>query len=122
MKKLILALFVVVVAFAACNEKSDSLIGTWSVEKVNVQFDESRSTPELVKQTGEMEKQNSIVINADSTLVFKSVDGEMRGRVKLADGETLLVGGTVFGRWKAGRIITKTDSPLGEIVVTYCKR
>lgn len=121
MKKHILVLFSSIGLFVACNPASDSLIGDWKVEKVHVQFDESRSTPELVKQIGEMEQQNSISISSDSTLNFKGWEEEWHGKISLKN-DTLLREGTAFGIWKNGEIVTRTNSPLGEVVVTYRKK
>lgn len=108
-------------ALVACHSRSDSLIGEWVADKVNVQFDERLSTPELVRQVGEMEKQNKICISADSLLVFKGLDAEKRGRLTLGSEGSLFCDGLFFGQWKDGKIVTSTDSPLGEIVVAYRK-
>lgn len=105
----------------ACQPDLDSLIGTWNVDKVNVQFDEQHNTPELVKQIGEMERQNTFSISADSTLVFKGLEETKEGQLSLRNDGTLLFDGTTFGTWKDGRIVTRTGSPLGEVVVTYKK-
>ena len=107
-------------ALSACTHDADSLIGTWTVSKVNVQFDERRNTPELVKQVGEMEKQNVISISKDSTLVFKGLEEEWQSKASLKN-DTLYLEGTAFGIWKGGEIVTRTNSPLGEVVVTYRK-
>ena len=104
----------------ACTPKADPLFGTWAVSKVNVQFDEQLSTPELVKQVGEMEKQNVIKISSDSILTFKGLDIEWQDRISLKN-ETLLRNGAVFGTWKNGKIVTRSGSPLGEVVVVYNK-
>ena len=120
MKKNILPLLALALALGSCTSETDSLIGTWTVSKVNVQFDEQRNTPELVKQVGEMEKQNVISISKDSTLVFKGLEEEWQGRASLKN-DTLLLEGTAFGIWKNGVIVTRTDSPLGEVIVTYKK-
>ena len=106
----------------ACHRNpTDSLIGTWTVDKVNVQFDERHSTPELVKQMGEMERQNVITISKDSVLTFKGLDENYQGRVSLQNERTLLFEGAVFGQWKEGQIVTSVDTPIGEVVVTYKK-
>ena len=107
----------------ACRHNStDSLIGTWTVDKVNVQFDEQRTTPELVKQIGEMEKQNVITISKDSTLTFKGLEETSQGRLSMKGEHTLWCNDRAFGTWNEGRIVTRTDSPLGEILVTYRKK
>ena len=122
MKKGLLFLTGLAVVFAACHHHpTDSLIGTWTVDKVNVQFDERHSTPELVKQMGEMERQNVITITKDSVLTFKGLEENFQGRINLKSDGTLLFDGAVFGQWKAGQIVTRTDSPIGEVVVTYKK-
>lgn len=116
-------LFLAALAFVlgACRPKADSLIGTWTVDKVNVHFDEQRSTPELVKQIGEMEKQNTITINNDSTLVFKGLEITLNGKLDLRDNGAMLVDGVVLGQWEDGHIITRSGSPLGEVIITYKK-
>ena len=122
MKKGFLFLIGLITTFCACHRQQDSLIGSWTVDKVNVQFDEKRSTPELVKQIGEMERQNSFSINTDSILVFKGLDTEWQGKISLKSDGTLMCNGTSFGSWKEERIVTRTGSPLGEVVVTYRKK
>lgn len=122
MKKQLLLLLGLIVTLCACQPKADSLVGEWVADKVNVQFDENHYTPELVKQIGEMEKQNTFTISADSVLVFNGLDNDMQGRVRMDTGGTLFLDGIVFGQWKDGQILTKTSSPLGEIVVTYRKK
>lgn len=123
MKKQFFLLLALATGLTSCHNKaSDSIIGTWQADKVNVQFDEQRNTPELVKQIGEMEKQNSFVITSDSLLTFKSLDGETQGRLNLNKEGMMHVDGALFGQWENGQIVTRTDSPLGEVVVTYKKR
>ena len=122
MKKAILPYLGLAALLCACTQKTDSIVGTWTVDKVNVQFDEQRSTPELVKQIGEMEKQNVILINPDSMLIFNSLEGETKGKLSLSKDGTLTCNGNFFGIWKGENIVTRTNSPLGEIVVTYRKK
>ena len=121
MKKRFLFLLALTVLLSACQHDADPLIGTWTVDKVNVQFDEQHSTPELVKQIGEMERQNTLSIKADSTMVFKGLEETKEGRLSLRSDGTMLFDGTAFGTWKDGRIVTRTGSPLGEVVITYRK-
>ncbi len=106
---------------SGCEPEQDSLIGTWTVDKVNVQFDENHSTPALVKQVGEMEKQNTFSIGADSTIVFKGMDEQWEGRISMVNDSLLYCRETVFGVWRKEKVITKTTSPLGEVVVSYKK-
>lgn len=114
-----LPLFTLALLLASCAPKSNSLIGTWTVDKVNVQFDENRSTPELVKQIGEMEKQNTISISSDSLLVFTTSDNETNGRMTVDKQGVIYCDGEQFGIWKDGAIVTTVSSPLGAITVKY---
>ena len=121
MKYRLLFLLGLTALLGACQPEADPLFGTWTVDKVNVQFDEQHSTPALVKQIGEMERQNTLSISTDSTLVFKGLEETKKGRLSLLSDGTMLMDGTAFGTWKDGRIVTRTGSPVGEVVVTYRK-
>ena len=121
MKRSILFLAAFALGLGACHHEGDTLVGTWTVDKVHVQFDEQRNTPELVKQVGEMERQNTIVISADSTLTFKGFEERSQGRLHLQSDGTMWLDSVVFGTWSNGRIVTRVDSPRGEITVTYRK-
>ena len=119
MKYRLLFLLGLAATLGACQPETDPLIGSWTVDKVNVQFDEQHNTPALVKQIGEMERLNTLSISADSTLVFKGLEETKKGKLSLRNDSTLFVDGKAFGIWKNGRIVTRTGSPLGEVVVTY---
>ena len=108
-------------ALCACHCKSDPLIGSWTVDKVNVQFDERHDTPELVKQVGEMERHNRLTISADSLLTLTTLDGVTQGRLSLTDDGVIRCDGEVFGRWEDGQIVTTTPSPIGDILIRYRK-
>jgi hypothetical protein len=121
MKKRFLFLLSFGLLFCGCKPEQNSLIGNWTVDKVNVQFDESRTTPELVKQVGEMERGNCLRITSDSCLVFKGTEEQWEENISMRNDSTLYCRGTLFGTWKDGMIITTTTSPVGEVVVVYKK-
>ncbi|MCR5013990.1 MAG: hypothetical protein K6A28_04345 [Bacteroidales bacterium] len=107
-------------AFASCQRHEDPLIGRWTVDKVNVEFDEYQSTPEMVKQYGELEQDNVIEISTDSLLVFVSQGDTLRGRCSLK-GEQLYRDAEHFAQFRDGKIITESATPLGKITVCYKK-
>lgn len=104
----------------SCNSHRDPLVGRWTVEKVNVEFDENKSTPEMVRQYGEIERGNMLEISKDSILTFITGDDTLRGRCSL-QGESLYCNGILFGKLKDGLLTTKTSTPIGEIEVIYKK-
>ena len=107
-----------VLLLSACGRKGDSIVGRWTVERVNVEFDESKATPEMVRQFGEMEKGNVIEISRDSLLTFISDGDTTRGRCSLK-GESLYCDGVVFGTIRDGVLMTETSTPLGKVEVFY---
>ncbi len=99
----------------------DTLFGTWITDNINVEFDESKSTPELVKQFGEMENGNRIVLSQDSTMQFQSSEEKLSGRFSLSN-DTLFCNGQVFGLLKNDRILTTKKTILGVITISYKKK
>lgn len=113
-----LFLLLPVLLFVSCHRNGDTLIGRWEVERVNVEFDESKATPEMVRQIGEMEKDNVIIIAQDSLLTFISNGDTVRGRYSL-QGTRLFCDDKPFGICENGMIRTESSTPLGRIEVLY---
>ena len=110
----------IVLLMICCHRNSDPLFGRWSVEKVNVEFDEHIATPEMIRQYGEMEKNNIIEITQDSTLIFISEGDTLKGRCSII-GSQLLWDGKPLGHYGSGRIQTESSTPMGKIIVTYSR-
>lgn len=119
MKKSII--FLLCLIAIACNRPSDPLFGTWQASKVHVDFDIKYTTPDMVKQIGEMEKQNRLEIKADSTMSLAGNGYILEGQVKLLSEGKLYCNDELFGIWADGKITTRTPSPFGEITVEYTK-
>ena len=98
--------------------RDDPFIGRWTVEKVNVDFNEQIATPEMVRQYGELEKGNIIEISKDSLLMFIADGDTMRGQCSLK-GSLVLLDGKPFGRYENDLIQTEIPTPLGKVKVTY---
>ena len=121
MKKCIPLLFCLI-ALASCNKTSDPLFGAWQATKVHVGFDIKYTTPDMVKQIGEMEKENRLEIKADSTMSLVGNGYILEGQVKLLSDGKLFCNDELFGIWADGKITTKSPSPFGEITVEYTKK
>ena len=99
---------------------NDALIGRWTVDRVNVEFDENKATPEMVRQYGELEKGNVIEISKDSTLIFISGGDTLQGRCSL-NGSQLFFEGRTWGCLEDGFIETHMETPLGKVSLVYKK-
>lgn len=120
MKKSILIASAILLSCLGCQRNNDTLTGTWEAEKVEVEFDEQLSTPEIVKQTGIIEKENELLVAADSTLTFISHGDTIKGSFSVRGTQILFIG-EAFGNLSENRIITNESTPFGKIRVTYRK-
>ena len=112
-----------IVSLLSCKEKSVSLIGTWQADKFNISVDESVSTPELVRETGLIEKQNRIVVAADSVLLLTNGNDTLfEGRCCTASDGVFASGKDLSIRWDGKNIITEEHTPFGVITIGYEKR
>ena len=103
---------------ASCNPKEDAFVGRWTVDKVNVDFDEQWATPEMVRQYGAMEKDNVVVITPDSLLMLVMEGDTVQCRCSLRDSQ-ILCDGEPWGIFEKGTIKTETSSPMGSVKVSY---
>ena len=120
MKKSILIATAILLSCMGCQRNTDTLMGNWKAEKVEVDFDERHSTPEIVKQTGFIEKGNQLSITEDSTLIFISQGDTIKGNFSVK-GAQILLNGKTFGFITENGIVTKEDTPFGNIIVEYQK-
>ncbi len=105
---------------ASCAPKEDTFFGQWTVDKVNVEFDEQCTTPEMVRQLGAMEKNNVVVISVDSLLTLVNEGDTVQYRCSLR-GSRILCDGEPWGVFEEGIIKTETFSPMGSVKVSYKK-
>ena len=120
MKKSILIATAILLSCMGCQRNTDTLMGNWKAEKVEVDFDERHSTPEIVKQTGFIEKGNQLSITEDSTLIFISQGDTIKGNFSVK-GAQILLNGKAFGLITENGIVTKEDTPFGNITIEYQK-
>lgn len=104
----------------SCQGRHDPLVGRWTVDKVNVEFDENKATPEMVRQYGEMERGNVIEISKDHELLFIA-DGDTLKTKCVLEGDRLLCDGKPFACMKDDKLTTEEITPLGRVTVSYMK-
>ena len=105
---------------ASCTPKDDPFFGRWTVDKVQVDFNEDWATPEMVRQYGSMEKNNVIIISPDSVLTLVMDGDTMQGRCSLR-GSQILCDGEPWGVFEEGIIKTETFTPMGYLKTSYVK-
>jgi len=104
--------------------RSSSIIGTWTVEKISFEFDERKSTPEMIQQLGEIEKHNTLIFKNDSIvhITMATIDADYQyqisenGTVSLTPDENITI------MLNHDIIKTETETPIGKMTVTYLKR
>ena len=110
----------VLLFLASCAPDEDPFFGCWTVDKVNVDFDAEGATPEMVRQLGTMEKNNVVIITADSVLTLVSDGDTIRYRCSLC-GNQILCNGVRWGCFENGILKTETSTPIGSVKVSYKK-
>lgn len=117
---LIISLFLLL----SCS-KSTGIIGTWTVEKISFEFDEHRSTPEMIQQLGEIEKHNTLIFKNDSIvhITMAVIDADYHYQLS-ADGTIIL---TPHDKLISNislcqnLIKAETETPIGMMKITYLK-
>ena len=117
----ILAIF----ALFSCS-RSSSIIGTWTVEKINFEFDERKSTPEMIQQLGEIERHNTLIFKNDSIVHINmaAIDADYHyqiskdGTISLKPSDHLISNISL----NQNVINTETETPIGMMTITYEKK
>lgn len=130
MKKIILlsAVSLVLLAASCGSDPKAKLIGTWKVEKVDTDFDETKVTPEMITQIVEMQKGTFFKFVNDSSMEIVSNNTthkaawllDKEGNISFFfKGQELKP--TKLGVVEEGKIISTTKSPLGSMKIWYVK-
>ncbi len=115
---------------SSCGGSEESkLIGTWKVKKVETNFDENYTTPEMIRQVVEMEKETYFKILDDTTLIIISPGNTHKTSWTLdKDNSTIAFFfsgkpgiSNNLGRLDGSAIISETTTPLGKITIHYEK-
>ena len=116
--------------FSSCGGSPESkLIGTWKAQKVETDFDEQYTTPEMLRQVVEMQKETYFRITDDSTLVIISPGNTHETKWTLNPEDQAI---TYFfegspnylnslGTLTESKIVSKSKTPLGVITIYYEK-
>lgn len=115
--------------FVSCESRRGLLSGEWKVDKVEMDFDESRVTPEMVRQIGAQEKMGYMIFNADSSLHLYDGEVVMKTRYSCGTDGSLYYESTdsarvmtYLGRYVSGKIVVERHGVLGKTRLTYIKQ
>ena len=117
-----------VIILASCSTKNNKLEGVWKVDDVKTEFDETRTTPQMLQQVADLQKQTHFKLLKDSVLVIISNNNTLEA-VWMFDKKNDIIsfhfkGDTALhqlGVYKEPYIVSKTNTMLGDITVTYAK-
>ena len=121
----ILAIFI-----TSCGDSPEAeLIGTWKAQKVDTEFDEQYTTPEMLRQVVEMQKETYFRIIDDSTLIIISPGNTHETKWNLdSDDQSISYffdnnpnQFNKLGTFSEGKIVSETSTPLGKITIYYEK-
>ena len=123
-------LFALVIIMTSCGGTPESkLVGTWKAQKVETDFDEQYTTPEMLRQVVEMQKETFFKIIDDSTLIIVSPGNTHETSWELDSSDqsiSYIFGGSTnysnkLGIFSEGKIISESKTPLGVITIYYEK-
>lgn len=121
-------MFALIVLFSSCgNSPEAKLVGTWKAQKVDTEFDEQYTTPEMLRQVVEMQKETYFRIIDDSTLIIVSPGNTHETKWNFNSKDQTI---TYFfdsnpnqlnklGTLTSGKIVSETNTPLGKITIYY---
>ncbi len=127
---LIILLISGLVAIVSCStKKGPDLTGIWKVADVKVEFNEQSSTPEMLRQVAEREKQTILEIQNDSVMSIIAGNTTYKAFWVL-DQESGIINYrfedmgarmTELGKLIDGTIVAESETAMGKIIVTYQK-
>ena len=116
-------LLIISLFFLLSCSKSTGIIGTWTVDKINFDFNERKSTPEMIQQLGEIEKHNTLIFKNDSIVHITMAAINADYRYQISDDGTIILTphDHIISNIKttANIILTETETPIGTMRITY---
>lgn len=128
--KLPVFLILITLIISSCASSPESkLVGTWKANRVETDFDEKYTTPEMIRQVVEMQKETYFKILDDSTLIIMSPGNTHETSWNL-DGETKIIAfffegapgvSNNLGTLDNEVIVSESTTALGKITIYYEK-
>lgn len=126
MRKNILAT-ILMLLLASCT-KSSGISGIWTVKKVSFDFNERKSTPEMIRQLGEMEKNDTLLLKDDGTahIVMAATQGDFyyvidNGTI-FYDTDSTMASPMKLGTFSHDLITATTQTVIGKMKIEFEKK
>jgi len=127
----VIGVFGLMALFSCQSTPESKLIGTWKVVEVETDFDETRVTPQTIKQVVETQKQTFFRILNDSVMVIISLGNTYEAKWKLNPEDqniTYIFDDTDkmdmpnnLGVYKDNQIVAESKMSMGKMVVHFEK-
>jgi hypothetical protein len=127
MKKILFLTTILALIITSCNHSSCELIGTWNVYDVKTDFDEKRTTPQMLEQLVDIEKQNQLKFIDDSSLLIVTKDNVYEAIWKMDKNNVIYyhfkkdTTTHKLAVYQKPFIITKSKTKIGTMTTTYEK-
>jgi len=112
----------------SCSSTENKLIGVWKVDNVKTEFDENKTTPQMLQQVVEIQKQMHFKIQDDSLMVIISNSNTFEAVWSFDKNNQIInyhfkddTAIHKIGEYIEPYIISKSTTPLGVITTTYSK-
>ncbi len=121
-------LFLSIVLFVSCSSTENKLTGVWKVQDVKTDFNENQTSPQMLQQIVEIQKQTHFKIKNDSLMVIIS-NNKTYEAVWSFDKSTQVIsyhfkGDTdihKLGTFVDANIVSESKTQLGTITTVYAK-
>jgi hypothetical protein len=117
-----------VIFITSCTSTENKLIGIWKVDNVKTDFDENKTTPQMLQQIAEIQKQTHFKIQNDSLMVIITNSNTYEAVWSFNKSDKIInfhfKGDTAvhkLGEYIEPYIVSKSQTPLGIITTTYSK-
>ena len=127
MRQTLIILIFTAVLLAGCSKNSNELVGVWKVYDVKTDFDETKTTPQMLQQLVDIEKRNQLKFIDDSSLLIVTKDNTFEALWEKDDNNVIYYhfkNDTTkykLAEYKKPYIITNSKTKIGTMTTTYEK-
>ncbi|MBR4155727.1 MAG: hypothetical protein IKU01_03360 [Bacteroidales bacterium] len=126
MKFLFKISFVLSVFMMSCTSHNDALQGRWKVDELAFDFDERKTTPEMIAQYGKEESKNELVFKNDSIVYIKMYRYDGDYYYRLDEDNVVMFGdknsiNNKLGVYKNATIHSEINTVIGKMDIKWIR-